>query len=189
MNSCVLLFLLTASTLLGGELPYKLPPHAKYTASEETIVKAKAALNTNLVDEVNTLTNLFVSPMICGPGLWSILNDSAYFSKPPIAKGTVQIPLGKGKVQKLSMTLFQNDAEVASFRKALVVLIQSQGKLTIRDPNKDEFMMYWAVTPFDVIDGPLLVADGKKFTFIFEFEKGKIFWADEVKNMHFKKTE
>jgi len=85
------------------------------------------------------------------------------------------------------MALLQNEDEVASFRKALASLLTSQGKLTVRDPNKDEFMTFWAVIPFDKMNEPLLVAEGKDYTIICLFGKGKVFWTDEVKKMHTKK--
>ena len=170
-----------------AELPYKLPPKAKYTASSEAIARAQADLSAMLVTNAITLTNLFTSPMMCGPGLWNVLKDSPHFSKPPHARSTVAIPVGNGKVQELPMALLQSEDEVASFRKALVDLLGSQGKLTIREPNQDEFMKYWAAIPFDEIIEPLLVAEGKDATIFCQFEKGRVFWADEVNRTHFKK--
>ena len=85
------------------------------------------------------------------------------------------------------MALLQSDDEVSSFRNALAVVLASQGKLTIRDPNRDEFMTFWAAFPFDEIVAPLLVAEGKDYTVICMFDKDKVFWIDEVKQMHPKK--
>ena len=85
------------------------------------------------------------------------------------------------------MATFQSEDEVASFRKALADLLKSQGTLTIREPNQEEFMAFWSPYPFDEITGPLLVADGKDVTIFCNFEKGRIFWADEVKRMHSRK--
>lgn len=187
MKSLTTILLLASCLFAHAELPYKLPPKAKYTASSEAIAKAKQQLSVNLVTNAATLTNLFVKPMMCGPGLWHIVKDSPHFSKPPIATSTVRIPVAKGKVQELPMALLQNKEEVASFRMALADLLSSQGKLTIREPNRDEFMKFWAVTPFDKITGPLLVADGKDAAIFCQFENGKVFWVDEVKRSHFKK--
>ena len=92
-----------------------------------------------------------------------------------------------GKFQELPMATLQSDGEVASFRKALAVVLASEEKLTIRDPNRDEFMTFWAVIPFDEIDAPLLVAEGKDYSIICMFDKNKVFWADEVKKMRSKK--
>jgi hypothetical protein len=184
MKVGILLFLLVVRLPVYADLPFKLPPNAKYTASEKSINGAKDVLKQYLVGDANALTNLFVEKPLCGPGLWNLLKDSAYFSKPPQAKSTVKIPLPNGKFQELPMALLQSDGEVASFRKALAVLFASQGKLTIRDPNRDEFMTFWAVYPFDEITDPLLVADGKDYSIICVFVKDKVFWIDEVRKMH-----
>jgi hypothetical protein len=170
-----------------ADLPFKLPPKAKYTASSEAIASAKAKLAANLVANAATLTNLFASPMMCGPGLWHLLKDSPRFSKPPAAKSTVKIPIANGKTQELPLALFQTSDEVASFRNALVDLLATQDNLQIREPSHDEFMKYWAAIPFDEISGPLLVAEGKDVAIFCQFEKGRVFWVDEVKRTHFKK--
>lgn len=185
MNLAAVIFV--AGSLAHAELPYKLPAKAKYTASAEAIAKAKEDLATNLVANAATLTNLFAAPEMCGPGLWHIIKDSPHFTKPPLAKSIVKVPIGKGKVQELPLALLQDAEEVASFRGALADLLGSQGKLNIREPNRDEFMKYWAVIPFDRITGPLLVAEGKDVAILCQFEKGKVFWIDEVKRMEFKK--
>ena len=187
MKLHILLILLTSNGLVRAELPFKLPAKAKYTASTEAIAQAKAALMTNLVADATTLTNLFSSPMMCGPGLWDILKSSPHFAKPPVAKSTAEIPLRKGTVQKLPMALLQSDAEVASFRNALADLVKSQGSLTVREPTKDEFLAFWAVIPFEEISGPMLVAEGNDITIFCNFEKQRVFWADEVKRMQIKK--
>ena len=187
MKSHAAVLVLTTCLFAHAELLYKLPPKAKYTASSEAINTAKLQLSANLVTNAVTLTNLFASPMMCGPGLWNALKNSPHFSKPPVARSTVKIPMGKGKVQELPMALLQSEDEVASFRKALADLLKAQGTLTIREPNKDEFMKYWAAIPFDQITGPLLVAEGKDAAIFCQFEKGRVFWADEVKRTHFKK--
>ena len=187
MKSQIAILLFATCLFAHAELPYKLPPKAKYTASNEAISKAKIELSANLVGDVATLTNLFASPMMCGPGLWNVLESSPHFSKPPVAKSTVKIPIGKGKFQELPMALLQCEDEVASFRKALADLLSSQGKLKIREPHEDEFMKYWAVIPFEKITGPLLVGEGTDATIFCQFVKGKVFWADEVKRTHFKK--
>lgn len=188
MKSPVAILLLTMCLQAQAQLPFKLPPKAKYTASKEAITKAKADLSANLVTNVVTLTNLFVSPAICGPGLWNILKSSPHFAKPPFAQSTAKIPIGGGKFQELPMALLQTEDEVASFRKALVDLITTQGQLIIREPNEGEFKKYWAVIPFDVITDPVLVAEGKDATIFCQFgKKGTVFWADEVKRTSFKK--
>jgi hypothetical protein len=186
MTTHAVVLLFTTCVMVHAQLPYPLPPKAKYTASIEAIATARADLSTNLVSDASTLTNLFSSPMICGPGLWNVLKGSTHFSKPPLAKSTVKIPTGNGKIQELPMALLQSEDEVASFRRALADLLSAQGKLTIRDPNKDEFMTFWAIIPFDEINGPLLVAEGKDVSIICMFVKGKVFTADEVKRMHIK---
>jgi hypothetical protein len=189
MKISITLLVLAISLVAYAELPFKLPPKAKYTPSDKSINKAKDTLSHYLVSDADVLTNLFAKPMVmCGPGLWNALKDSPHFSKPPKAKSTARIPLPDGKAQELPMALLQTDDEVASFRKAFAELLASQGKLTIRDPKKDEFMVFWAVIPFDEINDPLLVAEGKNHSFICLFQKkGGVFWADEVKKMNFKK--
>ena len=187
MKAFIAILLFATCVLSRAELPYKLPPGAKYTASAEAIAAAKADLSAHLTADATTLTNLFIRPTMCGPGLWDILKSSPHFSKPPIAKGTAKIPIGNGQFQELPVALLQTEDEVTSFRKALADLLSTQGMLIIREPNRDEFMKYWAAIPFDKIDGPLLVAEGKDVCIFCQFEKGKVFWADEVKRTHFTK--
>ena len=187
MKTKVLLFLLAMCLTVYADLPFKLPPKARYTASEKSINKAKDILKQYLVGDANALTNLFAKPTMCGPGLWNVLKDSSYFAKPPLAKSKVKIPLPDGKFQELPAALLQSEDEVASFRKALAVLLTLQEKLAIRDPNQEEFMTFWATIPFDEINAPLLVAEGKDYSIICMFDKDKVFWVDEVKKMHTKK--
>jgi hypothetical protein len=187
MKSLTAILILAACLFVRAELPYKLPPKAKHSATVEAVAKAKTDLSANLVGDAAILTNLFASPMVCGPGLWNVLKSSPHFSKPPVAKSTANIPIGNGKFQKLPMALLQSEGEVTSFRKALADLLSTQGKLTIREPNKDEFMKYWATIPFAEISGPLLVAEGKDATVFCQFDEGRVFWADEVKRTYFKK--
>jgi hypothetical protein len=187
MKKYIIIVLLVSCVLAHAELTFKLPPNAKYNVSAEMIAKAKIELSTNLVSDAVTLTNLFVPPTICGPGLWNILKDSPRFSKPPRAKSTARIPTGDGKFQEFPFALLQNADELASFRNALADFLGSQGVLKIREPNEEEFMTYWTVIPFDEIDGPVLVAEGKDACLFCQFEKGKVFWIDEVKRMHIKK--
>lgn len=181
-TATALLLLLIASSA-RAELPYKLPPKAKYTATEQDIAKAKADLTALLTPDVTTLGKLFASPLICGPGLWNIVKDSPHFGLPPAIKATVKIPTAKG-VQELPMATFKIDAEIASFRGALCDVLGTQGRLTIREPNEEEFKTFWTVIPFDVIDGPLLVAEGKDFTILCMYTKDKMLWIDEVRRMH-----
>jgi len=187
MKKYTAIVLLITCVLAHAELPFKLPPKAKYDVSAEAIAKAKTELSTNMVSNAATLTNLFVSPTICGPGLWHILKDSPHFLKPPTVKSTARIPTGDGKFQEFPMATLLSADELASFRMALADFLSSQGALKIREPNEEEFMKYWAVIPFDEITGPLLVAEGKDASIFCQFEKGKVFWIDEVKRMHFKK--
>jgi hypothetical protein len=181
MKSFAAILLFVTCLVAHAELPFKLPPNAKYTVSEEAISRAKTELSSNLVADAATLTNLFASPMMCGPELWSVLKSSPHFSKPPLAKGTAKIPLADGKYQELPIGFFQSEDEVMSFRKALADLLASQGKLTIREPNEDEFKKFWGPFPFDEIGGPLLVALGKDATLVCQFQGGKVLWVDEVK--------
>jgi hypothetical protein len=189
MKHCLVILLLITGLLARAELPFKLPPKAKYTASAEDIAAAKTALSTQLKPDAAALTNLFSAPMICGPGLWDALKGSPHFAKPPLAKTTVRVPVGK-KFQELPAALLQDEEEVASFRKALAELLKSQGTLTVREPTREEFMIFWATTPSDTIAAPLLVAEGKEVAIFCQFrkEKEQIFWADEVKRMQFKKS-
>ena len=187
MKTYTAIVLLMIGVLAHADLSFKLPPNAKYNVSAEMIAKAKTELSTNLSSDAMALTNLFVTPTICGPGLWHILKDSPRFSKPPSAKSTARIPTGDGKFQEFPMATFLSADELASFRMALADFLNSQGALKIREPNQEEFMKYWAVIPFDEITGPLLVAEGKDASIFCQFEKGKVFWIDEVKRMSFKK--
>jgi hypothetical protein len=187
MKKYTLTLLLASCVLTHGELTFKLPPNAKYNVSAEMIANAKIELSSNLVSDAAMLTNLFVIPTICGPGLWNILKDSPRFSKPPAVKSTVRIPIGDGKFQDLPMATLRSTDELASFRNALADFLGSEGLLKIREPNQEEFMTYWAVIPFDKIDEPLLVAEGRDASIFCQFEEGKVFWIDEVKRMHLKK--
>jgi len=96
MKSLVAILLFATCLFARADLPYKLPPKAKYTATSEAIARAMAELSAKLVTNAITLTNLFTSPM-------------------------------------------------------------------------------------------MLVAEGKDATIFCQFEKGRVFWADEVKRTHFKK--
>jgi len=183
MKKLLVIVFLIACVCAHADLPFKLPAHAKYKVSADLIAKAEAELSTNLVDNTATLTNLFATPTICGPGLWHILKDSPRFSAPPAAKSTARIPTGDGKIQELPMATLLSDEELHSFRMALADFLSSQGTLKVREPNQEEFMKYWAVIPFDEISGPLVVAEGKDATLFCQFEKGKVFWIDEVKRM------
>ena len=176
-----------ACTAAQADLPFQLPPKAKYTASAASIATAKDELSTSLATDAGGLTNLFVSPMMCGPGLWDVLKSSPCFSTPPKARTTVKIPAPDGSFKEWPAALLQSAEEVVSFRKALADLLKTQGKLIIREPNREEFMTYWAAIPFDEIDGPLLVVDGKDVTLFFQFERSRVFWADEVKRMRSRK--
>ena len=187
MKKYSVIVLLVSCVLSHAALSFKLPPNAKYNVSEEMIDKAKIELSTSLISDAATLTNLFVLPTVCGPGLWNILKDSPHFSKPPAAKSTSRIPIGDGKFEEFPMATLLSTDELASFRKALADFLGSQGVLKIREPNEEEFMKYWAVIPFDEITGPVLVADGKDACIFCQFEKGKVFWIDEVKRMNLKK--
>ena len=188
MKFIVIILSLTATLHLHANLSFKLPPNAKYTASEKSINTAIDILRTHINDDANNLTNIFVKPTVCGPGLWNLLKHSPFFSKPPKAKSTARIPLPGGRFQELPMALLQSEDEVSSFRKAFADLTKSQGQLAVREPNKDEFLVFWAVIPFDEINAPLLVAEGKDYTFICMFDKWNVFWIDEVKKLHPKKT-
>jgi hypothetical protein len=77
MNTHTVMALLMICMLAHAELPYKLPPKAKYDVSAATIAVAKTELSTHLAGDAATLTNLFVSPTMCGPGLWHILKKSS----------------------------------------------------------------------------------------------------------------
>jgi hypothetical protein len=179
----IILLLAITSTLAPAELPYPLPPKAKYTATDADIAKAKADLVANLSPDLNTLSKILTSPLICGPGLWSIVKDSPHFGLPPSIKSTVKVPVAGGKVQELPLATLKLDTEVASFRGALADVLGTQGQLTIREPSELEFKTFWAVIPFDILDGPLLVAEGKDLTIFCMFTRGKVFWIDEVKKM------
>ena len=180
-----MIFLLLLCVLARAELPYKLPPKAKYDVSADAIAAAKAELSTHLVGDAATLTNLFVPPILCGPGLWHILKDSPRFKKTPTAKTTARIPIGGGKFQEFPMALLQSTEEASSFRKALADFLSAEGSLEVREPNQEEFMKFWEVYPFDEISGPILVADGKDACIFCQFQKGNVFWVDEVKRMNF----
>jgi hypothetical protein len=187
MMKITVIVLLMICVLAHAELPFKLPPKAKYDVPSEIIAVAKAALSKHLAGDAATLTNLFASPTMCGPGLWLILKTSPHFSKPPGAKSTARIPQGDGKFQEFPMASLLSVDEVASFRMALAEFLSSQGALKVREPNEKEFMTFWTVFPFDEITGPLLVAEGKDASLFCVFEKGKVFWIDEIKRMSLKK--
>lgn len=175
-------FLLFATCgFLRAGLPFQLPPEAEYSASNEAIAQAKTNLSANLTAKPGVLTNLFASPMMCGPGLWDLLKNSPHFAKPPTAISATKITLSSGKSRLAPLALLQSEEEVASFRKALADLLASEGRLTIREPTKAEFMAFWSATPLNTITGPLLAAEGKNVTIFCHFENGKILWADEVK--------
>jgi hypothetical protein len=175
------LLLLATCGMLRAGLPFGLPPEAEYSASAEAIAVAKTNLSANLSAKPAALSNLFASPMMCGPGLWDLLKNSPHFAKPPTATAATKITLSSGKSQLAPLALLQSEREVASFRKALADLLASEGKLTIREPTRTEFMAFWSAIPLNTITGPLLTAEGKDLTIFCHFENGKVLWADEVK--------
>src|SRR5438046_1135335 len=61
MKSLAAILLFVTCLFARADLPYKLPPKAKYTASSEAIARAKTELSATLVTNAITLTNLFTS--------------------------------------------------------------------------------------------------------------------------------
>jgi len=184
-----IVFLLTivgcaTQTATMAKLDFPLPPHARYTVTDQQFEAAMAILQQNFSSDTNRLAAIVSSPCTCGPGLWHLLKDSPRFSTPPRAKGTAVIPLANEKKQELPMTLFQGETEAANFRAALADLLADNGNLKFRLPTEQEFKTFWAVSPFDEIPDPLIVAEGEHYNLIIEFANGKPFWFDEVKNMH-----
>src|SRR5882724_11683526 len=104
----VVLLLLAACVVLRAGLPFKLPPEAEYSASDEEISVARSKLATNLVSKPAPLTNLFASPFMCGPGLWSILKTSPHFARRPAAISSTQIVSG-GRTNLAPLALFQSE--------------------------------------------------------------------------------
>jgi hypothetical protein len=166
-----------------AKLDFPLPRHAHYTVTDQQFHAAKALLQQNFSSDTNQLKMIISAPCICGPGLWHLLKDSPHFSIPPRAKGTGIIPLANGEKQEVPTALLQDDVEVAHFRAALAERLTENGNLKFRLPTEREFKMFWAVTPFDKISDPLIVAEGERYNLIIEFAKGRPFWFDEVKNM------
>ena len=175
------LLLLITCTILRAGLPFALPPEAEYSVSEEAVTQARTNLAFSLVGKPGPLTNLFASPMMCGPGLWRLLKNSPHFVRAPTATSSTKISVNGGKSSLAPLALLQNEEEVGSFRKALAEILASQGKLTIREPTKEEFMAFWSAIQMNTITGPLLTAEGKDLTLFCHFENGKVLWADEVK--------
>jgi hypothetical protein len=174
----------STQTATVAKLDFPLPPHARYTVTDQQFEAAMATLQQNFSSDTNQLVTIISFPCTCGPGLWHLLKDSPRFSAPPRAKGTAVIPLANGKKQELPMTILQDDTEVANFRAALADLLADNGNLKFRLPTEQEFKTFWAVSPFDEISNPLIVVEGEHYDLIIEFAKGKPFWFDEVKNMH-----
>src|SRR6266568_975683 len=130
------LLLLATCVFLRAGLPFELPPEAEYSASDEAIARAKTNLATSLSAQPTTLTNLFSSPMMCGPGLWELLKNSPHFAHPPAARIPAKVRSSGGKPLLAPLALLQSETEVTSFRKALADLLATEGKLTIREPTK-----------------------------------------------------
>ena len=188
---CVLIIVATGGcstptpTQTVAKLGFPLPRQARYTVTDQQFEAAKALLQQNFSAGTNKLNAIISSPCICGPGLWHLLKDSPHFSTPPRAKATGIIPLANGEKQEVPTALFQDDTEAANFRAALADLLAQNGDLKFRLPTEQEFKIFWAVTPFDEISSPLIVAEGTRYNLIIEFAKDKPFWFDEVKNMSF----
>jgi len=176
-----------SSTTSSAKLGFRLPPRARYTVTDRQFEKAKETLQNYLSPDTNQLKVIIASPCVCGPVLWHLLKDSPHFSVPPVAKTVCQVPLKNGRIQEFPAALLQSDAEAANFRAALADLLSENGTLTFRLPTESEFKIYWAVTPFDEISGPLIVAEGSRFNLIIEFAGGRPFWFDEVTNITLKK--
>jgi|ERR1035441_5917205 hypothetical protein len=187
----VILFLLTivgcaTQTVTVAKLDFPLPPHARYTITDQQFGTAKALLEQNFSSDTNRLKTIVSSPCMCGPELWHLVKDSPHFSTPPHTKTTIDMPSPDGKTQKLSAALIQDAAEADNFRAALADLLSANGSLIFRLPNEEEFRKFWAVTPFDEISEPLIVAEGSRYSLIIEFADKRPFWFEEVKNMTFK---
>ena len=164
-----------------AKLSYPLPAQARYIVTDEQFEAAMATLQQNFSANTNQLATIISPPCMCGPGLWHILKDSPFFSKPPRARTVCQIPLTNGRMQQFPAALIQDEAEAANFRAALAVLISSNGHLLFRLPTEKEFKTYWATIPFDQINDALIVTEGDNYNLIISFSKGKPFWFDEVK--------
>jgi hypothetical protein len=169
-----------------AKLDFPLPRQARYTVTDQQFEAAKRLLQQNFSADTNKLNTIISSPCICGPGLWHLLKDSPRFSIPPHTKTTVKVPLANGEVEELPAALIQSKTEADNFRAALADLLSEDGDLTFRLPTEREFKIYWALTPFDEISSPLIVAEGTRYNLIIEFGKNKPFWFDEVKNMEWK---
>src|SRR5712675_3588154 len=102
-----ILCLLASYAVTRAELPFKLPPEADYSASEEAINLAKRDLAMCLAAKPAGMTNLFASPMMCGPGLWDLLTTSPHFAHPPTATAPTKIG-SKDKGVSMPLVLLQS---------------------------------------------------------------------------------
>ena len=166
-----------------AKLDFPLPREAHYTVSDQQFETARALLQQDFSADTNKLEMIVSSPCICGPVLWHLLKDSPYFSIPPFTRTVVKVPLANGENEELPAALIKSKTETDNFRAALADLLSKNGYLTFRLPTEREFKIYWALTPFDEISSPLIVAEGTRYNLIIEFGKDKPLWFDEVKNV------
>ena len=176
----------SSSSTAVAKLGYPLPRHARYTVTEQQFEAAVALLEQDFLPDTNRLQSIISAPAVCGPGLWALVKDSPHFGVPLKAKATGIIPLPNGQKQEVPTALIQDENEAANFRAALAELLAKNGAMKFRLPTEQEFNTFWAVTPFDTISDPLVVAEGERYNVLIEFAKGKPFWFDEVKTMSLK---
>lgn len=184
-----------ASNWQSGEI--EIPPGVKYSeASVEDNSKAFDFLQ-SLVDEVRPAEELRKkSPktIICGPGLWNALKDTAPKELQDAMPATFVIPnLTTGEVQSLDGRVFKTDAQQEEFwdlfqlyLDAFRLLPEFKPKFPIhvRKANANELQYYWSIIPYESIEEPFFVIAIDDTSILFDFieEDGeqKVFTVDIV---------
>lgn len=127
--------------------------------------------------------------LICGPGLWKQIKADPTLAKMENGNVTFAIPVldAQGKTQrvdKLQGKVFQDDADVLAFWKAL------PGKDELKDARirkltSEELSTYWAMISFDITE-PVFIAESKKHRMLLQFtapDDLRVGWIDDFANI------
>lgn len=128
----------------------------------------------------NDVLTVFQERVICGPGLWAELKDDEDLSKLP--KGHVNLQVDS---ETLEGKLFQSSDEILVFWRAFNKKIDLTN-FKIRKLNEQELKTFWAIISFDIEEPVYILESDKRKILVFCGGKSKIFWIDDLENIHLK---
>lgn len=171
---------LLAAVTLAGILPaQEIPPGVRYKkAKPEVNAKFSAMLTDLMAGRIadSKLLDCYDNPVICGPGLWPTIKK---INGKELTGNLAQfmVPTGSGeKMQVLEGRFFKTNADRLDFA-ITIGAIAKLAPMKIRPLTKSEIAYYWAIIPYD-IEEPLMAAESKKLTLIFNAAGGKILFVD-----------